>query len=76
LASIAVPTTTDGGNMAGEDFAVSASWGHFGTGNAVMPGQGRAVEHGYTGAERAALRDAVPTLGDTTFDVYLNERAY
>ncbi len=76
LASIAMPATPDGGNMAGEDFAVSASWGHFGTGNAVMPGQGRAVEHGYTGAERAALRDAVPTLGDTTFDVYLNERAY
>ncbi len=71
-----MPATPDGGNMAGEDFAVSAIWGHFGTGNAVMPGQGRAVEHGYTGAARAALRDAVPTLGDTTFDVYLNERAY
>ena len=76
LASIAVPATMDGGNMAGEDFAVSASWGHFGTSNAVMPGQGRAVERGYTGTERAALGDSVPTLGDTTFDVYLNERAY
>ena len=40
LASIAVPTTTDGGNMAGDDFAVSAGWGHFGQGDAVMPGQG------------------------------------
>ena len=38
LAAIAVPTTTDGGNMAGDDFAVSAGWGHFGTGEAVMPG--------------------------------------
>ena len=44
LAAIAVPTTTDGGNMAGDDFAVSAGWGHFGTGEAVMPGQGRIVE--------------------------------
>ena len=76
LASIAVPTTTGGGNMAGEDFAVSAGWGHFGTGNAVMPGQGRAVEREYTVVERTALGDAVSTLGDTTFDVYLNERAF
>ena len=76
LASIAVPTTTDGGNMAGDDFAVIAGWGHFGTGDAVMPGQGRVVERDYTAAERAALGDAISTLGETTFDVYLNERAY
>ena len=76
LAAIAVPTTTDGGNMAGNDFAVSAGWGHFGTGEAVMPGQGRFVERDYTDDERNALGDAIPILGDTTFDVYLNERAY
>ena len=76
LAAIAVPTTTDGGNMASDDFAVSASWGHFGTGEAVMPGQGRIVERGCTADERTALADAVPTLGNTTFDVYLNDRAY
>ena len=64
LASIAVPATTDGG-----DLAVSAGWGHFGQGDAVMPGQGRVVERDYTADERAGL-------GDTTFDVYLNERAY
>ena len=29
----------------------------------------------YTAAEHAAA-DAIPTLGDTTCDVYLNERAY
>ena len=40
LAAIAVPTTTDGGNMAGDDFAVFAGWGHLGTGDAVMPGLG------------------------------------
>ena len=76
LASIAVPATTDGGNMAGDDFAVSAGWGHFGTGEAVMPGQGRVLERDFTVAERAALGDAVPTVGESTFDVYLNERTY
>ncbi|MCY4416872.1 MAG: N-6 DNA methylase [Chloroflexi bacterium] len=76
LAAIAVPTTTDGGNMAGDDFAVSAGWGHFGTGDAVMPGQGRIVARDYTDKERAELTDAIPTLHDTTYDVYLNDRAH
>ena len=76
LAAIAVPTTTDGGNMAGGDFAVSAGWGHFGTGDAVMPGHGRVVGRDYTDDERTAMADAITTLGDTTFDVYLNDRAY
>ena len=65
-----------GGNMAGDDFAVSVGWGHFGTGEAVMPGHGRIVERDYTDEERTALADAIPTLGNTTFDVYLNDRAY
>ena len=76
MASIAVPSTTDGNNMAGDDFAVTAGWGHHGSGDAVMPGQGRIVEREYTAEERAALGDMLPTLGATTFDVYLNERAY
>ena len=76
LASIAVPTTTDGGNMADDDFAVAAGWGHFGTGEAVMPGQGRIVGRDHTNDERTALADEISTLGDTTFDVYLNERTY
>ena len=76
LAAIAVPMTTGGGNMAADDFAVSAGWGHFGTGEAVMPGQGRFVERDYTDDERTTLAHAIPTLGGTTFDVYLNEQAY
>ena len=75
-AAVAVPSTTDGGNMAGDDFALTAGWGHFGQGEAVMPGQGRVVERAYTADERAALGDAARTLGDTTFDVHLNGRAY
>ena len=76
IAVIAVPSTTDGGNMASDDFGVTAGWGHFGSGQAVMPGQGRVVERVYTSEERKAMGDAVSTLGDTTFDVYLNDRAY
>ncbi len=76
LLAVAVPQATNDGNMAGDDFAVSAGWGHFGTGEAVMPGQGRVLERYYTEEERAALGDAIAILGDTTCDVYLNEHAY
>ena len=41
-----------------------------------MPGQGRVMERPYTSDERAALGDASETLGEATFDVYLNDRAY
>ena len=76
IAAVAVPSTTEGGNMTGDDFALTEGWGHFGQGEAVMPGQGRVVERPYTAAERAALGEAVRTLGETTLDVYLNDRAY
>ena len=92
IAAIAVPATIDHHNMAGDDFALTAGWGHFGSGQAVMPGQGRIEQRAYTRAEHEALNAAVPlrhsgarrnpgpdpasTLGDSTFDVYLNDRAY
>ena len=75
-AAIAVPSTTTGGNMSGDDFALTAGWGHFGSGQAVMPGQGRFVERPYTADERTALGDATRVLGKTTFDIYLNDVAY
>ena len=64
LATIAVPATADGHAMSGNDFAVTAGWGRFGQGGAVMPGAGRAVER------------IVGTSGDTTFDIHLNDRTY
>ena len=75
-AAIGVPSTVDGRNMTRDDFAITVGWGHFGTGHAVMPGQGRIVEREYTADERAALGDATSTLGEKTLDVYLNDRAY
>ncbi len=76
IAALAVPATTDGRNMTGDDFALTAGWGHYGTGDAVMPGQGRIVEREYTPDERAALGDAISVLGEKTLDVYLNDRAF
>ena len=57
-------------------FALTAGWGRHGSGGAVMPGQGRLVERPFTAGERAALVDARSALGETTFDVRLNDRAY
>ena len=76
IAAVAVPATAGGRNMAGGDFAVTAGWGHYGQGDAVMPGQGRAAERDYSADERAALGEALPALGDTTFDIYLNGEAF
>ena len=76
IAAIAVPATIAGRHMAGEDFAVTAGWGHHGQGDALMPGQGHAVERAYTEDERAAMGDALPALGDTTFDICLNGKAF
>ena len=41
-----------------------------------MPGQGRAAERADTPEERATMGDAVPALGETTFDIHLNGIAF
>ncbi len=76
IAAIAVPATMDGRNMTGDDFSLTAGWGRYGKGEAVMPGHGRVVERACTPEERTALDDTLSTPGKTTFDVYLNDRAY
>ncbi len=75
-ADIAIPATAGGRNMAGEDFAVTAGWGLYGQGDAVMPGKGRAVQRAYTLDERAAIGDTMTVLGETTFDIWLNANAF
>ena len=76
IAVIAVPSTTDGSNMDSDDFDVAPSWGHFGSGQAVMPGQGRIFDRPYMSEQRKAMGDAVSSLGDTTFGMYLKNRVF
>ena len=76
IAVIAVPATSDERNITGDDFAVIAGWGYSRSDGAVNLGKGRAIERNYTRDERIALGDTIPTLGETTFDIYLNNRAY
>ena len=58
IVAIAEPSTIDGRSMSGADFELTAGWGHFGSGQAVMPGQGRVVQRPYAPAERQALSRA------------------
>jgi len=69
------------------DLDVTAGWGHAGKGGVTMPGKGKVVEREYTPEERAAFAagaatlgisaaDLTALLGATTFDVFLNEKAY
>ncbi len=74
LANIAVPSKVAGGNMVGDDFAVTAGWGHQGAGGAIMPGPGRQLERRPTASESRTA--ATHTLGATTFDIHLNADAY
>ena len=76
IATIAVPATVEARNMAGEDFAVTAGWGHYGQGDAVMPGSGSTVERAYTRNEHSGIGDHLLVLGETTFDIYLNGEAF
>ena len=76
FAAVAVPATVSGRNMSNEDFAVTAGWGRHGQRQAVMPGQGNAVERDYSPDERVALDEALHVLGETTFDIHLNATAF
>ncbi len=75
LAALAVPATVDGHNMTDADFAVTAGWGHL-VGDAVMPRTGRVEARDFSAGERTALGDTIPTLGETTLDIWLNDRAF
>ena len=76
IGAIAVPAKIGGGNMQEADLAVTAGWGHFGAGGAVMAGKGSVVERGFSAEERTAMGDALSVLGGKTFDVYLNGEAF
>ena len=48
IAAIGVPSTANGGNMADDDFTLTAGWGHFGASGAVMRGQGSVAKRPLT----------------------------
>lgn len=76
LALIAIPTKSDGSNMADQDFNVTANWGYFGSGQAIMLGQGKTVERSSTSSEKGVLPRFEVTHGSNTVDVYLNDETY
>lgn len=86
---IAVICRVGGGSLdpAVGDLAVTAGWGHAGQGGVAMPGKGRVAERQYEPKERQKIQqgsvafglspdDAFAQLGQTCFDVYLNDVAY
>lgn len=89
LRRIGVPARIDGGSLDPEagDLALTAGWGHRGKGNVTMPGHGKIDARPYSPDERAAIMawanplglDAegpFKLLGELTYDVFLNDRAY
>lgn len=89
LRVVGAPAKAGGGQLDPDagDLAVTAGWGHAGKGGATMPGRGRAVERPYTEEEKGAIEEgaaergisaeqAFALLGESCYDVYLNERAY
>ncbi len=69
------------------DLSLSAHWGIAGRDGICMPSTGKLGERAYTAAERVAIAEhaeslgmsaeqAIALLGETCFDVYLNDVAY
>ena len=75
MVHIAVPATIDGRNMEDADFELNARWGSIQKNNKVMPGEGRVVERECASDERSAMKEAIPVLGETAVDVFLNSNA-
>lgn len=83
--SVGTLRTTDGApaNQAAGDLALTARWGIVQRSGKVMPAAGRLDVRQYGAAELVAFSDAgfdpdlaQQLVGDTTVDVYLNDRAY
>lgn len=89
LRLIAIPSHTQGKRLdvSKGDLNVTAGWGHLDNRGATMPGKGKTVEREYEPAEWSAIEtgaaalglpfeEALGLLGETTFDVYLNQIVY
>jgi len=87
LGPIAAISREGGGQLHGDDLAVTSGWGYSGQNNVVMPGKGKLEEREYAPEELAAiqvgaehlglsLEEALAQLGQRTCNVYLNDVAY
>ena len=87
LKGVGVVARVGGGSLTAAELEVTARWGVAGKGGVCMPGKGKLRERSYTEDERQALREgaaalgldesaALACLGETTFDVYINDAAY
>lgn len=76
LSVIAVPASVEGSQFTSEDFAVTASWGHFGPRNTVRPGIGLAKERELQPSEMDAMQGTEDVFDTSTIDIYLNRHAF
>jgi hypothetical protein len=89
LKALGVAARIGGGqlNAAAGELDVTVRWGIAGKGGVTMPGKGRVLERAYTAAERATILQggtavgldeatAIGCLGETTYDVYVNDVAF
>jgi len=86
---LAVISREGGGPLKPEagDLALTVGWGHGGKDGITMPGKGKAMKRDYTPEELAAIREgakalgltpeqALEHLGESTYDIFLNDVAY
>jgi hypothetical protein len=76
LRGIGIVSTAFGNLDPDSDLDVTAGWGHCGKGGITMPGKGNLIHREYTAAERAAIGEFGALLGPSTYDVFLNNKAY
>ncbi|GCA78705.1 type ISP restriction/modification enzyme [Microcystis aeruginosa] len=79
MQKIALISCSDGGNLNPDkgDLIINLGWGHGGKNGVTMPGKGKAIARQYTTAEMSVISPEMrKLLGTTTYDIYLNDRAY
>ena len=87
LIRVGTLSSSTGNALDSAELAVTGHWGVAGQGGVCMPSTGKLTERAYTAVERDAIAEvaeplrmsaaqAIDLLGDTCFDVYLNDVAY
>lgn len=82
LRALGVVSRVGGGSLAPEELAVTARWGYAGQGGVTMPGKGKVQvtnEQPTTSDHPLTLSPdhlLTPSLGTTSYDIFLNDIAY